>query len=229
VTLDRLDPAVVAERLDIVRGRIASAGGSGVRIVAVTKGFGPDAIAAAAAVGLTDIGENYAQELVAKLTAVPNTEAAASRLAVHFIGRLQSNKVRLLAPIVDCFQTVDRMSLVDEIAVRRPGAEVFVQVNVSNEPQKGGCQPPDAGALVDAARRNGLTVRGLMTVGRTGSPAEAASGFTLLRRLADQIGLPECSMGMTDDLEIAVSEGSTMIRVGSALFGSRPGLGVPRN
>jgi PLP dependent protein len=224
-----IEAGVVAERLADVRSRIKSAGGSDVRVVAVTKGFGPDAIVAAAAAGLVDIGENYAQELVAKLIAVPNAEAAPDGLTVHFIGRLQSNKVRLLAPVVDCFQTVDRVSLVTEIAARRPGAEIFVQVNVSDEPQKGGCAPADAGFIVDAAKRNGLDVRGLMTVGRTGSPVHAAAGFTLLRRLTDQIGLSECSMGMTDDLEIAVSEGSTMVRVGSALFGMRPGPGVPRN
>jgi PLP dependent protein len=219
----RQEPRVVAERLAEVRSRIASAGGKDVRVVAVTKGFGPDAIAAAGAAGLLDIGENYAQELVAKLIAVPNAETTPYRVNVHFIGRLQSNKVRLLAPLVDCFQTVDRLSLVDEIAARRPGAKIFVQVNVSDEPQKGGCLPGDAGLIVDAARHNGLVVRGLMTVGRTGSPADGAVGFTLLRRLVDQIGLLECSMGMTDDLEVAVSEGSTMVRVGSALFGSRPG------
>jgi PLP dependent protein len=219
----RQEPGVVAERLAEVRSRIASAGGKDVRVVAVTKGFGPDAIAAAAAAGLVDIGENYAQELVAKLIATPNAEAAPYKVNVHFIGRLQSNKVRLLAPLVDCFQTVDRLSLIDEIAARRPGAKIFVQVNISDEPQKGGCPPGDASLIVDAARHNGLVVRGLMTVGRTGSPADGAAGFTLLRRLVDQIGLLECSMGMTDDLEVAVSEGATMVRVGSALFGSRPG------
>jgi PLP dependent protein len=219
----RQDPSVVAERLAEVRSRIASAGGKDVRVVAVTKGFGPDAIEAAGAAGLLDIGENYAQELVAKLIAVPDAETTPYKVNVHFIGRLQSNKVRSLAPLVDCFQTVDRLSLVDEIATRRPGAKIFVQVNVSDEPQKGGCLPGDARLIVDAAQHNGLIVRGLMTVGRTGSPAEGAAGFTLLRRLADQIGLPECSMGMTDDLEVAVSEGSTMVRVGSVLFGSRPG------
>jgi PLP dependent protein len=224
-----IDPIRVAERLDVVRSRVAAAGGSNVTIVAVTKGFGPDAIAAAGAVGLLDVGESYAQELLAKLPGVPNADANPYRLRVHFIGRLQSNKVRQLAPVIDCFQTIDRASLVLGVARWSPGASVFVQVNVSDEPQKGGCSPHEAGAMVDLARSSGLRVRGLMTVGRTGSAAEAAGGFTLLRRLTDEIGLAECSMGMTDDLEVAVAEGSTMIRIGSALFGRRPDPGVPRN
>jgi PLP dependent protein len=223
-----IDPSEVADRLTVVRDRVARAGGTDVTIVAVTKGFGPDAIAAAAAAGLADIGENYAQELLGKLPAVPAPERP-FRVAVHFIGRLQSNKVRQLAPIVDCFQTVDRFSLVRELAARAPGRAIFVQVNVSDEPHKGGCPPSEAAELVDAARDAGLLVRGLMTVGRTGSPTEAAGGFTLLRSLTDHLGLAECSMGMTDDLEIAVAEGSTMVRVGSALFGARPGPGMPRN
>jgi PLP dependent protein len=224
-----IDPTVVAARLHEVRRRVASAGGSGVTIMAVTKGFGPDAIAAAGAIGLLDIGENYAQELLAKLPGVPNVGSSPDRLNVHFIGRLQSNKVRQLAPIVDCFQTIDRAALVLAVARWSPNAAIFVQVNVSDEPQKGGCQPSEAPDLVELARSSGLQVRGLMTVGRTGSAAEAAGGFTLLRRLTDEIGLAECSMGMTDDLEVAVAEGSTMVRIGSALFGTRPGPGVARN
>jgi PLP dependent protein len=224
-----IDPTVVAERLEEVRSRAAAAGGRDVTIMAVTKGFGSDAIAAAGAIGLTDIGESYAQELLAKLPGVPNTDARPYRVQVHFIGRLQSNKVRQIAPVVDCFQTIDRTSLILGVARWSPGAAVFVQVNVSNEPQKGGCVPAEAAALVELARSSGLHVRGLMTVGRTGSAAEAAGGFTLLRRLTDEIGLAECSMGMTDDLEVAVAEGSTMIRIGSALFGTRPDPGVPRN
>jgi pyridoxal phosphate enzyme (YggS family) len=223
-----IDPAVVAERLAEVRARIAGAGGTDVTIMAVTKGFGPDAITAAAAVGLTNIGENYAQELLAKLPAVP-PGARPFAVRVHFIGRLQSNKVRQLAPVVDVFQTVDRFSLVREIAQRKPGASVMIQVNVSDEPQKGGCTPDDVAPLVEHALAAGLLVDGLMTVGRTGTPEQAGQGFRLLRSVADRLGLAECSMGMTDDLEVAVAEGSTMVRVGSALFGKRPGSAVATN
>ena len=110
----------------------------------------------------------------------------------------------------------------DALARHAAGARVLVQVNVSDEPRKGGCRDAEVGSLVDAARARGLVVEGLMTVGRTGAPADARPGFARLRSLCDRMGLPVCSMGMTDDLDVAVSEGATMVRVGSALFGMRP-------
>jgi pyridoxal phosphate enzyme (YggS family) len=212
-----IDPAAVAHRMDALRQRIASAGGRDVRVVAVTKGFPVAAIAAARDAGADAIGENYAQELLGKLA-----ELSGGRPEVHFIGRLQTRKVRALAGVVDLGQSVDRDVLVDELARRRPGARLLIQVNVSGEPGKGGCAPDDAARLVAQAAEAGLAVEGLMAVGRTGPPAQARSGFALLRRMADELGLTECSMGMTDDLEVAVSEGATMVRVGSALFGERP-------
>lgn len=186
-------------------------------VLAVTKGFGPEAMEAAIAAGCPAVGENYAQELLAKLA-----ELNGPKPEVHFIGRLQSRKVRALADVVDVWQTIDRPVLVDEVAKRAPGARIMVQVNVSDEPQKGGCAPEDAASLVASARRAGLDVEGLMTVGRTGPPDSAREGFRLLRRLADEVGVRERSMGMSEDLEVAVSEGSTMVRVGTALFGDRP-------
>ena len=210
--------ADVAANLTGVRERIAAAGGDErVRVVAVTKGFGPDAVEAAVACGLHDVGENYAQELEAKLRGL-----AVPRPCVHFIGRLQTNKVRHIAALVDVWQSIDRDSAAVEVAKRAPGATVLVQVNVSEEAQKGGCSPHDTPALVARCRDLGLAVVGLMTVGRTGEPAGARAGFRLLASLADRLGLAERSMGMTDDLEVAVEEGSTMVRVGSALFGPRP-------
>ena len=203
--------------LAAVRDRITATGGQAVTIVAVTKGFGPDAVTAARAAGLDDIGENYAQELLAKLA-----ELAEPPPRQHFNGRLQTNKVRQLAAVIDLWQTVDRIELGHEIAKRAPGARVLVQVNVSDEPAKGGCPPADAGRLVGQLTEAGLAVEGLMTVGRTGPPELARAGFRLLAELADEHGLAIRSMGMTDDLEVAVEEGSTMVRVGSALFGPRP-------
>jgi pyridoxal phosphate enzyme (YggS family) len=186
----------------------------------VTKGFGPDAIDAAAAAGCRMIGENYAQELLAKHPA-----AAAAGVAVHFIGRLQSNKVRLVADIVAVWESVDRPALVDEIARRAPGASVLVQVNTTGEPDKGGCEPEAAAGLVGRARDAGLVVDGLMTVGPTEGGADAArAGFRLVRGLVDELGLRSCSMGMTDDLEVAVEEGTTRVRLGTALFGPRTGV-----
>jgi pyridoxal phosphate enzyme (YggS family) len=212
-----IERAAVAERLAAVRERIAAAGGDHVRVVAVTKGFPVEAIAAARDAGADAVGENYAQELLAKLA-----ELTGPRPELHFIGRLQSRKVRPLAAVVDLWQTIDRSALVDELARRRPGAHVLVQVNVSDEPSKGGCDPRDVAELVTQGRAAGLQVDGLMAVGRTGPPAETRPGFALLRRMVDELGLRECSMGMTDDLDVAVAEGATMVRVGSALFGERP-------
>jgi pyridoxal phosphate enzyme (YggS family) len=214
--------AQVAERLDAVRARIAHAGGVGVDVLAVTKTFGIDAVVAARDAGCRAIGENYAQEVVAKFGGPE--QHTPDGLAVHFIGQLQSNKVRQLAPLVDVWETVDRRSLVTEIAKRAPGAAVLVQVATSLEPGKGGCPIDDVAGLVAASRDAGLDVRGLMTVGPTTGGAEAARpGFRAVRRLVDELRLTVCSMGMSADLDVAVEEGSTEVRVGSALFGARSG------
>jgi hypothetical protein len=217
------DPDVLAARVEQVRNRIADAGGDPDRVtlLAVTKGFGPEVAQAAAAAGLTELGENYAQELVAK---APVLEETGLDVRWHFIGRLQRNKVRSLAPFVALWQSVDRLELGLEIAKRAPGADVLVQVNVSDEPQKGGCAPGEAAELVTSLGAAGLHVEGLMTVGRTGTAAQARAGFALLRSLADDLDLPVRSMGMSGDLDVAVAEGSTMVRVGSALFGPRPAV-----
>ena len=212
-----VDISLVGERLVELRRRIAAAGGDGVTVVAVTKGFGPEVVEAAVAVGLDDIGENYAQELLAKLAGFGE-----DRPRVHFIGRLQSNKIRSMAGVVDLWQSIDRASLVEPLAKVWPPAKVLVQVNVSDEPGKGGCAPGEVTALVARLREREVVVEGLMAVGRTGPPESARPGFRLLRALVDDLALPTCSMGMTDDLEVAVEEGSTMVRVGSALFGPRP-------
>lgn len=189
-----------------------------VALVAVTKGFGPWAIDAAVAAGCDAIGESYAQELTAKRETVERL-----RPEVHFVGRLQRNKVRQLVGLVDVWCSLDRTSVIDEVAARAPGARVLVQVDTTGDPGKGGCAFDDTAPLVDRARRAGLEVLGLMTVGPTGQPPEAARpGFRAVRTLVDELGLTVCSMGMSDDLEIAVHEGSTEVRLGTALFGERP-------
>jgi uncharacterized pyridoxal phosphate-containing UPF0001 family protein len=123
---------------------------------------------------------------------------------------------------------VDRPTVAAEIARRAPGAMVMVQVNVTGESTKGGCQPTEAEALVVRCRELDLQVAGLMTVGSSDGPEAARPGFARLRALVDELGLVYCSMGMSSDLEVAVQEGATMVRIGSALFGprleqSRPG------
>lgn len=204
-------------RLAALRDRIRAAGGDleRVHIVAVTKTRDVATCRAAVAAGLTSLGENRAQELLAKAPQVDGAEW-------HFVGRLQSNKVRTLAPHVTRWQSIDRPALVDELARRVPGAQILIQVNISGEAQKGGCDPDATGALVTRARAAGLDVRGLMGIGPIGDPEHARPGFRLLRALADDLALRERSMGMTGDLDVAVQEGSTLVRVGTGLFGPRP-------
>ena len=211
--------ADVADRVQHIRERILRAGGGDIGIIAVTKGFGVEAIAAAVGAGITMIGENYAQEAVSK---VLGARAAGLEFSTHFIGHLQSNKVRSLVPVVDVWQTIDRASLVDEVASRAVGARVFIQVNATGEDTKFGCLPGDAATLVGSALAAGLVVEGLMAMGPTdGDVARTRAAFATTRALADRLGLRERSMGMSADLEIAVAEGATLVRIGSALFGPR--------
>lgn len=216
-----IDAQAVAARLARVREQIDSVERGhrhDVEIVAVTKGFGEWAIDAAVDAGCAVIGENYAQELAAKRHVIERRSPT-----VEFIGRLQTNKVRLVADLVDVWASVDRPSVIDEIAKRSPGARILVQVDTTGDPGKGGCPVAEVSGLVTAARDRGLVVDGLMTVGPTGQPPAAArGGFRLVRGLVDDLGLAVCSMGMSADLAIAVEEGSTEVRLGTALFGPRP-------
>lgn len=215
----------VAARLAEVRARIEAAGRvpDDVVVVAVTKGFGIDAVNAATAAGIADIGENYAQELAGK---VERAGIDAGR-RWHFLGRVQRNKVRSIAAAVHLWQGVDRVSAGEEIARRAPGARVLVQVRLDTGapggPARNGCDPDDVPQLVERLDNLGLDVRGLMAVGPAGPPELARPGFRTVSALADRLGLAERSMGMTDDLGVAVEEGSTMVRVGRGLFGARPG------
>ncbi len=215
-----MDQRSVSEAVASLRKRITASGGVEVAIVGVTKTFGPEAWRFAQVAGCDAVGENYAQEVVAKAAEV----VMADRLPVHFIGQLQSNKIKQLVGIVDVWQSVDRLSLLSEIAKRSAqSAHVFLQVNVTGEDGKGGCLPAEVGGLSRAAQDLGIDVVGLMTVGPTnGDPVVTRSAFRSLRALVNEHGLQQCSMGMTGDLEIAIEEGSTMVRVGSALFGDRP-------
>jgi PLP dependent protein len=205
----------VAARLADVRARIARAGGdpTRVKVLAVTKSFGPEAVVAARAAGLTDIGENYAAELQAKAPGPPGTQW-------HFLGAVQRNKVGVLAPLVAVWQGVARVAEGERIARFAPGARILVQIDYTGLPGRNGCAPEDAAALVAGLRELDLDVQGLMTVAPP-DPSGAAAAFGSLGRLADALDLPERSMGMSEDLEAAVAAGSTMVRVGRALFGER--------
>jgi hypothetical protein len=216
----------VEERLAAVRERIAAAGRppTEVVVVAVTKGFGVDAVEAATAAGIADLGENYAQELAEKADAAPSAPAPAPGDARrwHFLGHVQRNKVRVIAGTVHLWQGVDRVAAGEEIAKRAPGARVLVQVRIEGRDDRNGCEPGDVPALVEQLDGLGLDVRGLMAVGPAGPPELARAGFRQVSALADRLGLQERSMGMTADLGVAVEEGSTMVRVGRGLFGARP-------
>jgi pyridoxal phosphate enzyme (YggS family) len=219
----------VADRLAGVRERIERAGGdpTTVRVVAVTKGFGPDAVTAAVGAGLTDVGENYADELLDKVDHRARAASPGPEPAWHFLGAVQRRKVPRLAPVVDCWQSVTRAVEGRAIADRRPGASVLVEIDTTGLPTRSGVASEEVERLVEDLAGEGLRVLGLMTVAPT-DPQGARSAFRTLRQLADGLGLPERSMGMSDDLELAVAEGSTMVRVGRALFGSRSAAKAPK-
>ena len=217
----------VAARVATVRARMAAAATRAgrdpatVTLVAATKTVSADAVAAALAAGVTDVGENRAQELLAK---APTLTQLTPRW--HFLGPLQRNKVKALAAWVTCWQSVDRLALADLLARHVPGADVLVEVNLAAEPQKAGCAPEAIGALTDGLRDRGLHVAGLMAVPPHGD--DPRPWFARLRGLAATAELPELSMGMTDDFEMAIEEGATLVRVGRALFGERPRSQAPQ-
>ena len=212
----------VAAQLREIHERIATAArGAGrapeaIELVAVSKEVDAAAVAAARAAGQRAFGENRAQELSAKAEALHAQELD---LVWHFIGRLQRNKVKSIASLVALWQSVDRSDLGVEIARHAPGARVLVQVNVAGEAQKGGCPPAELPALVDSLTDLGLTVEGLMTVPPlVGDPRPH---FAALRDLSNRLGLATLSMGMSGDFEAAIAEGSTLVRIGRAVFGPR--------
>ena len=207
----------IGARLVAVRRRIAQAGGdpAAIRIVAVTKGRSSLTAAAAVQAGLAELGENYAQELAGKVGAVAGADW-------HFIGRLQTNKVRHIAPHVRLWQSVDRPRLAAEIARHSPGAEILVQVAERAVPGRGGCEPEAARRLVAEAADLGLRPAGLMSMPLPGPPEAVRRQFRLVRSLADELGLALRSMGTSDDFALAVAEGANLLRLGRTLLGDRP-------
>ena len=196
-----------------------------VRIIGVTKTHGPEAVRAAVAAGLRDVGENRVQEALQK-------QEAAGDLTVewHLIGTLQRNKARSAVGRFRLIHSVDRIDLARELDRRGSGVtqDILVQVNCSDESQKGGVMPAGLAVLLDELRQfGGLRIQGLMTMSAlTEDQAEQRRAFTLLRELRDASErqghtLPELSMGMSGDYPIAVEEGATMIRLGTVLFGER--------
>lgn len=220
-------------RLARVRDRIAAAESAAgrptgsVRLLLATKTQEAAAVraallAAAEATPPVLVGENRVQELVAKAP-----ELADLRPELHLIGPLQSNKVNAALRWADCVQSVDSTALAERLhrrcAVLDRTLDVLVQVNVSGESTKSGAAPADVLRLAEIVRSfDRLRLRGLMTIGaNTTDEALVRSGFARLRELGDQLGTSELSMGMSRDLEAAVTEGATIVRVGTAVFGTR--------
>lgn len=231
--------ATIAERAEAVRARIVAAceragrDPSGVTLVGVSKTFGIAEVAAALDAGVTDFGENRAQELVPKARAASEAGLAARW---HFIGHLQRNKVNDVVPLISALHSLDSTRLIEAVSAARQPVPLgggrhavsplpcYLEVNVSGETQKQGVAPSEVAVLLaSAAAVPGIEVVGLMTVAPLASDAEAARPvFRTLRELAGAHGLEGLSMGMTNDFEVAIEEGATVVRVGRAIFGDRP-------
>lgn len=228
----------ISANLQAVRRRVAAAADAagrdvtGIAVLAVSKTWPPESIIEAARAGQRAFGENYVQEGVGKI------EALADRaLDWHFIGPLQSNKSRLVAEHFDWVHSIDRLKLAERLSVQRDPAraplQVCIQVNVSGEASKSGVAPEEVLPLVRAvAELPQLALRGLMCVPEPVRDEALLRGrFGMLRELRDELNargfaLDTLSMGMSDDLELAIAEGSTMLRIGSAIFGTRTRQGV---
>jgi PLP dependent protein len=207
----------VSANLDEVRRRIESTGvePASVRLVAVTKTFGADAVRAAYDLGLRDFGENYVEELCEKHAALEVNDAS-----WHFLGALQTNKIARALRCADVLSGVSRSRELDKIASLEPGATIDVQVDFTGAAQRNGATPDEVEGLVAHARELNLKVRGLMVVAPPGEERTRAA-FASTVALADRLGVVERSMGMSEDLEIALEYGTTELRLGRALFGPR--------
>ena len=221
--------STVAGSVDAVRERIAAAceranrSPDDVTLVAVTKNFPPEAIREAWEAGVRHFGENRVQEAAAKL---PSLAGLSPPPTWHMVGHLQTNKVKTAVGLFDIIQSVDSFHLAESISKRAPHSArvpVFLEVNVSGEATKHGFAPDELPRGAVAARGlPGIDVRGLMTIAPLVDDPEALRPlFRRLRELAESVELPELSMGMTDDFEVAVEEGATFVRVGRAIFGER--------
>jgi len=218
----------IADNITTVRARIAAAceragrSPDEVTLIGVSKGVPADAIAEAVGAGLTDIGENRVQEAAAKI------EALAARGITprwHLIGHLQTNKAKTAANLFAIIHSVDSLRLAQELSRRAQRVGILLEVNAAQEASKFGFAPKEvAPALSSIAALPHLDVQGLMTVAPQANDPEAVRPvFRELRQLRDALGLRELSMGMTDDFEVAIEEGATMVRVGRAIFGERTG------
>jgi PLP dependent protein len=210
--------ATIAENLQAVRARIARA--PGVTLLAVSKGHGAELIEQALAAGQKAFGENYVQEALQKMQALPSLEW-------HLIGPLQSNKTRIAAERFDWVQTLATEKIAHRLSEQRPAhlppLNVLIQVNVSAEATKSGVAPDEVADLSRTIRAlPRLRLRGLMAIPEPGADRSRFHAAKLLfQELKGEFGFDTLSMGMSGDLELAIAEGATMVRVGTAIFGQR--------
>jgi pyridoxal phosphate enzyme (YggS family) len=213
----------LAARIDTA-AKAAGRDPSTVRLLAVSKTKPAGAVREAYAAGVRDVGENYLQEALAK-----QQELSGLPLTWHFIGPIQSNKTRAIAEHFDWVHSVDRLKIAQRLSEQRPAGlaplNVCLQVNVSGEASKSGCEPADLAALAHAVSAlPGLRLRGLMAIPQpTDDRAFQEAAFARLRELQERLGLDldTLSMGMSHDLEAAIAQGATWVRIGTALFGAR--------
>ena len=220
----------IADRVADVRQRVqraaerAGRSPADVNIVAVSKGFPPSAIEEAAAAGIAHLGENRVQEAAAKIPALRSMP-----VTWHLVGHLQTNKAKTALELFDIIHSVDSLHLAEVLSHRAQAAvaqrplPVLLEVNVAGEASKFGFLPGEVAAAAQAvARLPHLDLRGLMTVAPfVSDPEDVRPVFRELHRLRDALGLADLSMGMTDDFEVAIEEGATLVRIGRAIFGER--------
>jgi len=205
----------IAERVGAIENLIRQRADREVTLIAVTKGFTIKEIDAAKKAGIVNFGENYAQEMKAKNLDIED------ECIWHFIGQLQSNKVRKISHMVQVWHSVTSMKLAKEIEKRSEFSDILLQVNMGNRGNNLGIDPSHLPVCLEQLQGMKVNVRGLMTMGVAGDLESTRKIFTSLRRLADLHELPDCSMGMSGDLEIALECGTTMLRVGTGIFGNR--------
>jgi PLP dependent protein len=210
--------ARVRERMENACAR-ARRDPSSARLLAVTKVFGPEAIREAWGLGLRDFGENYVQEMERKAPAI----ADLTDVRFHLIGHLQSNKTKKAAQLFSSVDSIDSVKLAQRLNAESVPLDVMIEVKLAAEEAKTGADPADVPVIVDAIRSSQhLELAGLMTVPPWSADAETSRPyFAKLRELAGRYAIPQLSMGMSNDLEVAIEEGATWVRVGTALFGRR--------